>query len=99
MSRHLKTATTTLYLVDPEGNRYTITTFALGAHPDLIDWSGDGSHALFKPQGPRSDVHLSMIYIPAHRPRSPSRVTRATRALMATRCWCRPTTTGISPER
>jgi len=40
-------ATTTLYLVDPQGNRYPITTFAPGEDPQLIDWSGDGSHALF----------------------------------------------------
>jgi hypothetical protein len=41
--------TTTLYLVDPTGNRYAITTFPPGddSSLDLIDWSGDGSHALF----------------------------------------------------
>lgn len=43
-----ETATTTLYLVDPQGNRYPITTFDPGAEPQLIDWSGDGSHALMK---------------------------------------------------
>jgi len=53
-------ATTTLYLVDPQGNRYPITTFAPGADPDLIDWSGDGSHALFKPQGPGSTSIVSI---------------------------------------
>jgi TolB protein len=44
------TATTTLYPVDPAGNRYTITTFPPPgdkAGPELVDWSGDGSHALF----------------------------------------------------
>jgi TolB protein len=43
------TANTTLYLVDPAtGNRYTITTFTPDDHePHLVDWSGDGSHALF----------------------------------------------------
>jgi hypothetical protein len=41
-------ATTTLYLVDPQGNRYPITTFAPEADPQLIDWSGDGSRALIK---------------------------------------------------
>ena len=37
----------TLFLVDPAGDRYPITTFAPGANMDLVDWSGDGSHALF----------------------------------------------------
>jgi TolB protein len=45
-----QTATTTLYLVDPAGGRYAITTFPPpgdGPSPQLIDWSGDGTHALF----------------------------------------------------
>ncbi|MGA8547412.1 MAG: hypothetical protein WB785_19440 [Mycobacterium sp.] len=45
-----ETATTTLYLVDPVGGRYPITTFpppGPRANPELVDWSGDGSHALF----------------------------------------------------
>ena len=43
-----KTASTTLYLVDPAGNRYAITTLSgRDADDHLIDWSGDGSHALF----------------------------------------------------
>jgi hypothetical protein len=43
------TANTALYLVDPAtGNRYTITIFTpADRDPQLIDWSGDGSHALF----------------------------------------------------
>jgi len=42
------TAATTLYLVDPAGNRYAITTFSgASARLDLADWSGDGSKALF----------------------------------------------------
>ncbi|MCU1700117.1 MAG: hypothetical protein JWR34_6180 [Mycobacterium sp.] len=44
------TATTTLYLVDPAGGRYAITTFKPPgemAAPRLVDWSGDGSKALF----------------------------------------------------
>jgi hypothetical protein len=47
------TATTTLYLVDPAGGRYPITTFpppGQHANPELVDWSGDGSHALFDAQ-------------------------------------------------
>jgi TolB protein len=41
------TATTTLYLVDPAGNRYTIITLSgKEARFGLADWSGDGSHAL-----------------------------------------------------
>jgi hypothetical protein len=46
-------ATTTLYLVDPAGGRYPITTFpppGQQANPELVDWSGDGSHALFYAQ-------------------------------------------------
>lgn len=43
-----ETAATTLYLVDPAGNRYAISTFAgADARLRLADWSGDGSHALF----------------------------------------------------
>jgi TolB protein len=43
-------ATTMMYLVDPQGNRYPITTFSPGDQPTLIDWSGDGSHALIRPE-------------------------------------------------
>jgi hypothetical protein len=42
--------TTTLYLIDPAGARYAITTFpptGNNPRPRLLDWSGDGSHALF----------------------------------------------------
>jgi hypothetical protein len=42
-----ETAATTLYLVDPAGNRYAITTFSGSARLGLADWSGDGSKALF----------------------------------------------------
>jgi hypothetical protein len=45
--------TTTLYLVDPAGGRYPVTTFpppGTESSPDLVDWSGDGSHALFYAQ-------------------------------------------------
>jgi hypothetical protein len=48
------TVTTKLYLVDPAGGRFPITTFPTGSTPRLVDWSGDRSHALFhvvKPGG------------------------------------------------
>jgi len=43
-----KTANT-LFLIDPAGHRYAITTFApndKGWKPTLVDWSGDGGRAL-----------------------------------------------------
>ena len=45
-----ETAATTLYLVDPAGGRYPITTFpsSNGQPPELVDWSRDGSRALLK---------------------------------------------------
>jgi hypothetical protein len=47
-----ETAATTLYLVDPAGNRYAISTFSgADARLRLTDWSGDGSHALFVSSG------------------------------------------------
>ena len=53
-------APTTLFLVDPAGGRYAITTFPLvppagpgdlGHTPVLVDWSGDGRRALFEDYG------------------------------------------------
>ena len=47
---------TKLYLIDPAGARYAITTFPAtgnGPFPQLVDWSGDGSHALFYLSGER----------------------------------------------
>jgi hypothetical protein len=49
-----QTATTTLYLVDPEGGRYPVTTFPPpgdGPNPRLVDWAGDGTRALAYAQG------------------------------------------------
>jgi TolB protein len=46
--------TTTLYLVDPAGGRYPITTFQPGSTARLLDWSGDRSHALFYATKPGS---------------------------------------------
>jgi TolB protein len=56
------TAATTLYLVDPAGNRYAITNFADDGkgEPELIDWSGDGSHALLEPNGYGSKSVISI---------------------------------------
>jgi hypothetical protein len=49
----------TLYLLDPAGGRYAITTFPVvgasdnnlgdpGQVPDLVDWSGNGRHAMLE---------------------------------------------------
>jgi hypothetical protein len=56
------TVTTTLYLVDPEGNRYAITAFPPGdaGRLYLVDWSGDGSHALFAAKYPEPDSAISV---------------------------------------
>jgi TolB protein len=44
-----ETATNVLYLVSPAGDRYSITEFPpADGPPSLVDWSGDGSHALFQ---------------------------------------------------
>ncbi|OBK52830.1 hypothetical protein [Mycobacterium sp. 1081908.1] len=48
------TSSTKLYLVDPVGGRYLITTFGPPgdkAGPELVDWSADGSQALFYTPG------------------------------------------------
>ena len=44
-----------LYLVDPQGGRYVITTLAT-THGDLVAWSGDGKRALFEAQTTTSSV-------------------------------------------
>ncbi|WP_297737360.1 hypothetical protein [Mycobacterium sp.] len=48
------TVTTTLYLVDPAGGRYPISTFPPGSDARLVDWSNDGGHALFYATKPGS---------------------------------------------
>lgn len=55
-------SSTTVYLVDPAGNRFLITTFAPGSNLGLVDWSGDGSHALFAPRfvAPTSAVSVDL---------------------------------------
>lgn len=56
-----ETAETTLYLVDPAGNRYAITTFlGASARLDLIDWSGDGRRALFGDSYPAPSTVISV---------------------------------------
>jgi hypothetical protein len=53
--------TTVLYLVDPAGDRYSITEFPPGdGDPRLVDWSGDGSHALFETTKSGKDAALSV---------------------------------------
>jgi hypothetical protein len=57
----LQNSTTTLYLVDPAGGRYPITTFPpsnAGEPPRLVDWSGDGSRALL--EGPEGLVDVDL---------------------------------------
>ena len=59
-----QTAATTLYLVDPAGGRYAITTFAPagdGSRPSLVDWSGDGSRALFESSEPGSSAVITEV--------------------------------------
>jgi TolB protein len=47
------TVTVTLFLVAPDGARYPVTTFppSRGGAPELIDWSGDKTRALFATSG------------------------------------------------
>jgi hypothetical protein len=59
-----ETAATTLYLVDPAGGRYAITTFAPPGNrsrPELVDWSGDGSRALLTSGGPGSSTVITEV--------------------------------------
>ncbi|CAN5230320.1 hypothetical protein BH09ACT8_BH09ACT8_56350 [soil metagenome] len=58
----LGAATTTLYLVNPDGGRYPLTAFpppGAAYTPQLIDWSGDGSHALFSDWGTKKIADTS----------------------------------------
>jgi TolB protein len=52
------TVATTLYLVDPQGGRYPVTTFppSTAGAPELIDWSGDKTRALFAERGPTNSA-------------------------------------------
>ena len=55
------TVPVTLYLVDPAGGRYSITTFPPTADAHMTDWSGDGSHALFASRGPGSSTVITEL--------------------------------------
>jgi hypothetical protein len=55
-----ETTATTLYLVNPAGNRYAITTFPPQSRLRLVDWSGDGSHALFTASSGTSSRAISI---------------------------------------
>jgi hypothetical protein len=62
-------ATTTLYLVDPAGGRYAITTFpppGEKAEPELVDWSGDGGHALFHGGSADPSIPSTAIIVDLH---------------------------------
>jgi hypothetical protein len=56
------TVSMTLYLVDPEGGRYPITTFppTKDAPPQLIDWSGDKNRALFTTIGAAGAIEVDL---------------------------------------
>lgn len=49
----VETVVTTLFLVDPQGGRYPITTFGPGPGTDyqVVDWSGDKTRALLTTYG------------------------------------------------
>jgi hypothetical protein len=64
----------TLYLLDPAGGRYTISTIPLlpsvgpgdpGHTPMLVDWSGDGKHALLEDYGvaPNGQGHTTITEV------------------------------------
>jgi hypothetical protein len=59
---------TTLYLVNPAGGRYAITTFppSDGMQPSLVDWSGDGGRALFYRGGNGPSTPATLITVDLH---------------------------------
>ncbi len=63
-----ETASTALYLVDPVGGRYTITTFAPSDNggPKLDDWSGDKSHALLEATLPGAPPRRLLTEVDLH---------------------------------
>jgi TolB protein len=55
---------TTLYLIDPRGGRYTLYRWsnrAIQLQPQLVDWSGDKTRALFFQPEPRPPWRLVQI--------------------------------------
>ncbi len=64
------TVATTLYLVNPKGGRYPLTTFPPpgdAAAPYLEDWSGDGSKALFYDWGTGTNAdHTTTLLVDLH---------------------------------
>jgi len=102
-----QTAATTLYLVDPAGGRYPITSFpppGRRANPELVDWSGDGSHALLDapdatpPTAIMVDLHTgAQTTVPAPGSRRYSRPDGT--ALPAVIWTCRPTRPAAAANR
>ena len=64
-----ETATTTLYLVDPAGGRYVITTLpppGQGPRVTLVDWSGDKSHAMLYTNASAPSGAITVITVDLH---------------------------------
>jgi hypothetical protein len=59
-------ATKTLYLVNPAGGRYPITTFPADTAPWLVDWSGNRTNALFEVAKPGSVSGSTVISVDLH---------------------------------
>jgi hypothetical protein len=62
--RPARNGPTTLYLIDPRGGRYTLHQWprrSFGMEPQLVDWSGDKTRALFTQLGAHSAWQLVQI--------------------------------------
>ncbi|WP_244168253.1 hypothetical protein [Mycobacterium paraffinicum] len=55
------TVPVTLYLVDPAGGRYAITTFPPNAAPHGVEWSRDGGHAVWASAGPGKSTVITEL--------------------------------------
>jgi TolB protein len=70
-----------LYLLNPEGGRYLVTSFPAGNIPNLVAWSGDGRRALLTDQSGSSDnsstqvTQIDLASGAVHRTSIPSSVT------------------------